>query len=66
MVAEERFCLDILAQVLAMTKVLRSVALDLLGEYLRHGVVAAAASSVDEARAKLGEVLEAIARLVRP
>lgn len=31
MVAEERFCLDILAQVLAMTKVLRSVALDLLG-----------------------------------
>lgn len=66
MVADERFCLDILTQVSAMTKALQSVALGLLGEHLSHGVVKAAAAGGDEARAKLGEVLEAVVRLVRP
>ena len=43
MVEDEKYCIDILTQVSAMTKALQSVALGLLDEHLSHCVVQAAA-----------------------
>jgi DNA-binding FrmR family transcriptional regulator len=65
MVEEEKYCIDILTQVSAMTSALRSVALGLLDEHLQHCVVRAAAEGGEESEAKLHEASQAIARLVR-
>lgn len=65
MVEEEKYCIDILTQVSAMTKALQSVALGLLDEHLSHCVVEAARAGGPEADAKVREASEAIARLVR-
>ena len=65
MVEEEKYCIDILTQVSAVTKALQSVALGLLDEHMSHCVVEAAKSGGPEADAKVKEASEAIARLVR-
>ena len=65
MVEEEKYCIDILTQVSAMTKALQSVALGLLEEHMGHCVVQAAVAGGPEADAKVKEATEAIARLVR-
>jgi DNA-binding FrmR family transcriptional regulator len=65
MVEDEKYCIDILTQVSAMTKALQSVALGLLEEHLSHCVVAAAAAGGPEADEKVREAADAIARLVR-
>ena len=65
MVEDEKYCIDILTQVSAMTKALQSVALGLLDEHLSHCVVQAAQSGGPEADEKIREASEAIARLVR-
>ena len=65
MVEDEKYCIDILTQVSAMTSALQSVALGLLDEHLNHCVVRAAAAGGDEADSKIKEASEAIARLVR-
>ena len=65
MVEDEKYCIDILTQVSAMTSALQSVALGLLDEHLNHCVVQAAAAGGGEADSKIKEASEAIARLVR-
>jgi DNA-binding FrmR family transcriptional regulator len=65
MVEDEKYCIDILTQVSAMTKALQSVALGLLDEHLSHCVVRAAQTGGPEADEKVREASEAIARLVR-
>jgi CsoR family transcriptional regulator, copper-sensing transcriptional repressor len=65
MVQEEKYCIDILTQVSAMTSALQSVALGLLDEHLNHCVLRAAAEGGDEADQKIKEASQAIARLVR-
>ena len=65
MVEDEKYCIDILTQVSAMTKALQSVALGLLEEHMSHCVVEAAAAGGPEADRKVREASEAIARLVR-
>jgi len=65
MVEEEKYCIDILTQVSAMTKALQSVALGLLDEHLSHCVVDAAREGGREADEKVKEASAAIARLVR-
>jgi CsoR family transcriptional regulator, copper-sensing transcriptional repressor len=65
MVEDEKYCIDILTQVSAMTKALQSVALGLLEEHMSHCVVQAAAAGGPEADEKVREAAEAIARLVR-
>jgi len=65
MVEDEKYCIEILTQVSAMTSALQSVALGLLDEHLNHCVVRAAAAGGDEADSKIKEASEAIARLVR-
>lgn len=65
MVADEKYCIDILTQISAMTSALESVALGLLGDHLSHCVVEAVAEGGDVAEEKLAEAKDAIARLVR-
>ena len=65
MVEEEKYCIDILTQVAAMTKALQSVSLGLVEEHLSHCVMRAAAVGGTEADEKVKEASDAIARLVR-
>ena len=65
MVEEEKYCIDILTQVSAVTKALQAVALGLLDEHMSHCVLDAAHTGGPEAEAKLREASEAVARLVR-
>jgi CsoR family transcriptional regulator, copper-sensing transcriptional repressor len=65
MVEDEKYCIDILTQISAVTKALQSVALGLLDEHLNHCVVDAAAAGGPDAEVKLKEASDAIARLVR-
>jgi CsoR family transcriptional regulator, copper-sensing transcriptional repressor len=65
MVEDEKYCIDILTQVSAMTKALQSVALGLLDDHMSHCVVDAARQGGAEQETKLREASEAIARLVR-
>ncbi|MGA9747990.1 MAG: metal-sensitive transcriptional regulator [Nocardioides sp.] len=65
MVEDEKYCIDILTQVSAMTSALQSVALGLLDEHLSHCVVDAARAGGPGADAKIAEASAAIARLVK-
>ncbi|BBY55650.1 metal-sensitive transcriptional regulator [Mycobacterium koreense] len=65
MIDEDKYCIDILTQISAVNSALRSVALGLLDEHMRHCVSGAAAHGGPEADAKLAEASAAIARLVR-
>ncbi len=65
MVEEEKYCIDILTQVSAMTSALRAVALGLLQEHLAHCVADAARRGGPEADEKIAEATAAIARLVK-
>jgi CsoR family transcriptional regulator, copper-sensing transcriptional repressor len=65
MVDDEKYCIDILTQVSAMTSALQSVALGLLDDHLNHCVRSAAAAGGAAADEKIKEASQAIARLVR-
>lgn len=65
MVTEDKYCIDILTQISAVTSALQSVALGLLDDHLKHCVVIAAAAGGEEADLKMREAAAAIARLVR-
>ena len=65
MIDEDKYCIDILTQISAVTKALQSVALGLLEEHVAHCVAEALANGGPEADAKVKEANEAIARLVR-
>ena len=65
MVEEEKYCIDILTQVSAMTKALQAVAVGLLEDHIGHCVVDAAVEGGPDAETKLKEVTDAITRLVR-
>jgi CsoR family transcriptional regulator, copper-sensing transcriptional repressor len=65
MIEDEKYCIDILTQVSAVTKALQAVSLGLLDEHMSHCVLDAAQTGGPEADAKLKEASDAIARLVR-
>lgn len=65
MVEDDKYCIDVLTQVSAVTKALQAVALGLLDEHMAHCVVNAARAGGAEQEIKLREASEAIARLVR-
>ncbi|MDD7968059.1 metal-sensitive transcriptional regulator [Actinomycetospora lemnae] len=65
MVADDKYCIDVLTQVSAATRALENVALGLLDDHLGHCVAEAAAEGGDVADEKIAEASAAIARLVR-
>ena len=65
MVEEDKYCIDVLTQVSAVTRALQSFSLELLDEHMGSCLVEAAAKGGREADEKVREASEAIARLVR-
>lgn len=65
MVEEDKYCIDILTQISAMTSALEAVALGLLEDHLSHCVVDAARRGGPESDAKIAEATAAIRRLVK-
>jgi CsoR family transcriptional regulator, copper-sensing transcriptional repressor len=65
MVAEDRYCINVLEQVAAVTRALQAVSLELLDDHLAHCVLDAAKAGGTEADRKIAEATEAIGRLVR-
>jgi DNA-binding FrmR family transcriptional regulator len=65
MVEEDKYCIDVLTQVSAVTRALQSLSLSLLDEHVSHCVVQAARESDEAAAEKVEEMTAAIARLVR-
>src|SRR4051794_27491415 len=62
MVAEERYCIDILTQVSAVQAALDKVALGVLTDHARHCVVGADESDRDD---RTEEMMGAVSRLLR-
>jgi DNA-binding FrmR family transcriptional regulator len=66
MLEEDRYCIDVLTQISAVTTALESVAFRILDDHVNHCVSGALASGdVDEAAAKSKELLEAVHRFAR-
>ena len=65
MVDDDRYCIDVLQQISAVTRALQGVALHLLDDHLSHCVVHAVQAGGAERDEKLKEASDAIARLVR-
>ena len=65
MIEDDKYCIDVLTQVSAVTRALEGVALGLLSDHLGHCVTEAVAEGGDVAERKVAEANAAIARLVR-
>jgi CsoR family transcriptional regulator, copper-sensing transcriptional repressor len=65
MVEEDKYCIDVLMQVSAVTRALPSVALGLMEDRLAHCVTRAVAEGGEITTEEVREASDAIARLVR-
>lgn len=65
MVDDDKYCIDVLTQISAVTSALQAVALQLLNDHLGHCVAGALADGGEGAEEKLAEASAAIARLVK-
>lgn len=65
MVDEDVYCIDVLTQISAVNSALRSVAVGLLDQHLRHCVQGAAAEDPEKAGALVEEATRAIERLIK-
>jgi DNA-binding FrmR family transcriptional regulator len=65
MIEQDRYCIDVLTQVAAITRGLQKVAVGLLDDHLRHCVADAVAAGGVEAEQKLTEATAAIDRLLK-
>ena len=65
MVDEDKYCIEVLDQVAAVTKALQAVAIELLDDHLSHCVAEALTEGGQTAEDKVAEASAAIARLVR-
>lgn len=65
MVDDEKYCIDILTQISALTRAIQGVATGLLEDHLKHCVLDAAKLGDEAANAKIKEATDAINRLVR-
>ena len=65
MVDEDKYCIEVLDQISAVTRALQAVALELLEDHLSHCVEQAMTEGGKDADHKITEASAAIARLVR-
>ncbi len=66
MVEEDRYCIDIVTQIAAVTAALRRVEEEVLREHVAHCVEHAIASGdADEQRKKIAELIEVLSRANR-
>jgi DNA-binding FrmR family transcriptional regulator len=65
MIDDERYCIDVLTQISAVTMAMRRVAVGMFDDHLRHCVADAVAAGGGEADGKLTEATAAVERLLR-
>jgi DNA-binding FrmR family transcriptional regulator len=65
MIDEDEYCVDVLTQIVSVTRALQGVGLGLLDEHLRHCVREAAEASRAEGDAKVTEAVQAVERLLK-
>jgi CsoR family transcriptional regulator, copper-sensing transcriptional repressor len=66
MLEEDRYCIDVITQISAVSTALESVAFKILDEHVKHCVAGALASGDEaEAETKSRELLEAVHRFTR-
>ncbi len=65
MIEDDRYCIDVLTQMAAITRALQGVSIGLLDDHLRHCVVDAVAAGGTDADRKLTEATAAVKRLLR-
>jgi CsoR family transcriptional regulator, copper-sensing transcriptional repressor len=65
MVEDDRYCIDVLTQVSAVTKALQSVSVGLFDDHLRHCVADAVTAGGPDAERKLTEATAAVERLLK-
>jgi DNA-binding FrmR family transcriptional regulator len=65
MIEDDRYCIDVLTQVSAVTRALQAVAIELMGDHLGSCVSEAVEAGGQGAQEKITEAVDAIARLVR-
>jgi DNA-binding FrmR family transcriptional regulator len=66
MVTEDRYCIDILTQIGAVSTALESLGFQILDQHVKHCVAGALASGDEaEAQAKADELLEAVHRFAK-
>jgi DNA-binding FrmR family transcriptional regulator len=65
MVEDDRYCIEVLTQVSAVTRALQEVAVRLLDDHVRHCVLDAARSGPDEGEQKLAELADTMRRALR-
>ena len=65
MVDEDKYCIDVLTQVSAVTRGLQQVAIRLFDDHLRHCVADAVEAGGPEASRKLTEATAAVERLLK-
>jgi DNA-binding FrmR family transcriptional regulator len=66
MVADDRYCIDILTQLAAVDTALERVALEILNDHVKHCVAGALASGDEaDAETKINELLEAVRRFAK-
>jgi DNA-binding FrmR family transcriptional regulator len=66
MVEDDRYCVDVLTQIAAVSTALESVALKILDDHVRHCVAGALQSGdAADAEAKTAELLQAVQRFTR-
>jgi len=65
MVEDDRYCIDVLTQIAAVTKAMQSVAVGMFDDHLRHCVADAVATGGDDAERKLTEATAAVERLLK-
>jgi DNA-binding FrmR family transcriptional regulator len=66
MVDEDRYCIDVLTQISAVSKALDALALEVLDDHVKHCVAGALASGDESAAAaKTEELLAAVQRFAR-
>lgn len=65
MIEDDRYCIEVLDQVAAVTRALQQVSIGLMHDHLSHCLVEAVAKGGDEATNKIDEATAAIARLVK-
>jgi len=65
MVEEDRYCIEVLDQISAVTRAIQGVALVLLDDHMARCIANAVAAGGEEKDTKLREASAAVARLVR-
>ncbi len=65
MVDEDRYCIDVLTQISAVTRALQEVALGLIDDHVRHCVIDATRTDSVGGNAKLDELADALRRALR-